>query len=233
MFLEDAGLKKEVMVIENCPRKLLEIPRYAPQMQKLKESGFQIVLHRGPINKIGVDIEEVIASIKFWTKNTILVLVGVHKGEQEKVCREIANRENMSDRVLIVTYVPTQKELFEYIAAADVGLILYKIIRASNEYMGPTKLYDYMACGIPVVVPEKMKFVSDIVKDLGIGLSYKDSTSEALGKTIKELLDRSDRIEMSKRARQAHLSNLNYETQFAPLYEKIKNAIEQDTKKLL
>ena len=66
LFFEDAGFKRDVIIIENCPVKLLELPKSSSQMENLKSNGYQIVFHRGPIGRGStVDIHETIRSMKF------------------------------------------------------------------------------------------------------------------------------------------------------------------------
>lgn len=229
LFLVEAGfkkknIKKQVIIIENCLRTVVKLPECPPQMQKLKDDGYSIVLHRGPIGG-GVDIDTTIRSIKYWPGNAILVLIGFYTSDEEKACREIARQENVIDRLVFIGFVPSYKELLSYTVAGDVGLVLYKVVTALTKYMTPTKLYDYIACGIPVIVPKKMLFISKMVKQYGVGLTYDEATPEAIGRIIRRLLESKERSIMGAKARQLHLTRLNYETQFAPLFDAIKNTI--------
>lgn len=228
LFLKDANLNKKTIIIENCPKTILKLPRYAPQIQKLNNEGKNIVLHRGPLQ--GTDVSMVIRSIKYWPLNTVLVLVGFHQTDKIDVYKDIAKEENVSDKVIYVPYLDTREELLEFMAAADVGLVIYKITDLNHKYMGPTKFYDYIALGMPVLVPDEMSFISNMVKELKIGLTYDKPLPEVIGKNICELLEHPDRHQMSQKARQMHLSRLNYETQFAPLHEEIKKAVQKSAK---
>ena len=114
--------------------------------------------------------------------------------------------------------------------AADLGLVLYKIVDLNHKYMGPTKLYDYLALGIPVLVPGEMSFISGLVRELEVGLTYDRPDPEVIGKRIYELLEQSDRHKMSQKARQIHLSRLNYEAQFAPLCKEMKKVVQKSDK---
>lgn len=228
LFLKESGLRKEIIVVQNCSRKVMQVPNPAFQLQKLKSEGYKIVLHRGPIG--GIDIEATIRSMKFWPSNAILVLVGLYTDQEEAKCNEISKEEGVENKIIFIPFVSTQEELFKYTVAADIGLVLYKINKRSDKYIAPTKLYDYIACGVPVVVPNKMTFISRLVKKLNIGFVYEEATQEEIGKAIRTLLELPERVEMGKRAREVHLTTLNYETQFIPLYEKIKTIILKNKK---
>ena len=226
LFLEDASLNREVLIIENCPKRIEQLPKLALQMQKLKDMGNRIVLHRGPLK--GTDIIEVIRSIKFWPQNVILALVGFYPTDLIDMYKNIANEENVSNKIIFVPYLPSREELLEFMIVADLGLVIYKVVDLNHKYMGPTKLYDYLALGIPVVAPEEMSFISGLVRELGVGLTYDRPTSEIIGKTIFELLEHTDRHKMSQKARQVHLSKLNYEAQFQPIMDEIRTLIIKD-----
>ena len=228
LFLEDANLSQKSIIVENCPIKIEQLSKPDLKMQKLKDSGNRIVLHRGPLK--GTYISEVIRSIKYWPQDVILVLVGFYPTDEIDIYKNIANEENISNRIIFVPYLSSREELLEVMVAADLGLVIYKIVDLNHKYMGPTKFYDYLALGIPVLVPEDMSFISGLVRELEVGLVYDKPEPEVIGKKIFELLEHPDRHKMSQKARQVHLSKLNYEAQFAPLYEEIKKVVHKSDK---
>ncbi|OGI19108.1 MAG: hypothetical protein A3B68_07920 [Candidatus Melainabacteria bacterium RIFCSPHIGHO2_02_FULL_34_12] len=227
LFLDDAKLKikKEVIIVENCTCKLINIPKMSYEMQKIKDSGKQIIIHRGPVGS-GVNLRPAVRSIKYWPDNSVLVLLGLIANRQIELCRNVVQQEGFLDRVILVPYLPTREELLGYTVSADIGLILYKIKKEGMKYWGPTKLYDYIACGIPVIAPKEMIFVDEIIKRHEIGLTFESDSPEVIGKTIRHLLEQPALLQkMRDNARKIHLSELNYETQFEPLLKKIKNVI--------
>ncbi|OGI06672.1 MAG: hypothetical protein A3F80_08155 [Candidatus Melainabacteria bacterium RIFCSPLOWO2_12_FULL_35_11] len=226
LFLEDAALNKnnrKVIIVENCPKRIEQLPKPAFQMQRLKDRGNRIVLHRGPLK--GTNITEVIRSIKYWPQNVILVLVGFYPTDPVDMYKNIANEENAYNKIIFVPYLPSREELLEFMVIADLGLVIYKIVDLNHKYMGPTKLYDYLALGIPVLAPKEMSFISGLVRELGVGLIYDRPTPEIIGKIIFELLEHPDRHKTSQKARQIHLSRLNYETQFQPVMDEIRTLL--------
>lgn len=222
LFLEDADIEKDVIIVENCPMKLIELPKCSSQVKKLKSNGCKIVFYRGPIGDgSSIDIHETIRSIKFWPPNAVLVIVGFRTSKEEELCRDIMREENVEDRVIFAPFVRTIEELLQYTVAADVGLVLYKPLEINRKYVAPCKLYDYCSCGVPVIVPSALPYLSKMVSDLGVGLSYLESTPESIGMTISKLLNHPDKKIMGEKARKEHLSRLNFETQFKPLMDEI------------
>ena len=227
-FLEDVKLKKDVIIVENCPKKFSQIPECAQKIRELKMKGYKVVLHRGPIGKgDSIDIHETVHSIKYWPSNTMFVNIGIYTKEEEKLCMKIGLEEGLENRIMFIPFIGNQEEMFKHIACADVGLVLYKPITINRKYVAPVKLYDYFACGVPVIVPKSLPYISDMVKSLRVGLSYLESTPEAIGKTVRELLEHPDRELMARRARAEHLSRLNFETQFQPILKKIQSVVNE------
>ena len=136
----------------------------------------------------------------------------------------------MEARVIFAPFTRTREELLEYTVAADVGLILYQPIETNRKYVAPCKLYDYFSCGVPVIVPQALPYISEMVNKLKVGLCYSESKPEAIGKTICELLQNPARKTMGQNARREHLSSLNFETQFQPLMNEIIKATSLESK---
>ena len=137
-FLKDIKLKKDVIIVENCPRKFAQIPECAQKMYELKMKGYRIILHRGPIGKgDSIDIHETIRSVKYWIPNTIFVNIGIYTKEEEKLCMQIALEEGLENRIMFIPFIADQEEMFKHIACADVGLVLYKPIQINSKYVAP------------------------------------------------------------------------------------------------
>lgn len=223
LFLEDARLNRDIFIVPPCPRKIVELPKIAPTMQELKLKGCFIVIYQGVIGE-GTDIFSAVCSMKFWPSNAVFVILGWRTKTEEETIKKLALEEGVQERVIFVSYVATQEELYSYTIAADVGLVLYKPIGVNRQYVSPTKFYEYLACGVPIILPASLLYLSELVTGLGVGASYSDSTSEAIGRTVCELLKHPARETMSIKARNVHFSKLNFECQFTPVMEFIRKA---------
>lgn len=226
-FLEDSNLKFNYVVFDNYPKILRTIPPLNKQIKEIKERGHRIVLHRGPIGDGNdVDIYETIKSIKFWTLDTVFIIQGHLSTEDKDVYRKIIIQEEVEDRVIFVPFIMDYNDLLGVVACADVGLVLYKPKTINRIHGTPVKLYDYFACGIPAIVPQSMKYISEIVINNDLGFTYLPSNIEDIGKTITKLLEHPDRKIMGQNARKLHLEKFNHEHQFSKILNSIKSVIE-------
>jgi len=75
-----------------------------------------------------------------------------------------------------------------YIKLADVGIFFIKPC-FSKRFSSPTKLAEYLACGLPLVINSGIGDTGEMVSDNRIGVVIKDfSEKQYLDKT-RELLD--------------------------------------------
>jgi glycosyltransferase involved in cell wall biosynthesis len=220
LFLADAGLERDFTLVENCPPVLSELPRVHPQMADLRNRGHRIVLYQGAIGP-GIDLDLAIRSIRFWPADSVLVVVGHRSEAQREQMMATAREEGIVERLITVPFVGSHVELLRYTVAATAGLILYRGHDMNTRYAAPNKLYEYLACGVPVVVPARLPYVSQMVSSLNVGTSYSHPTPEAIGEAVSSLLDKAGQREMVERARNVHLSRLNFDAQFQPLLDAI------------
>lgn len=229
LFLKDAKIHKNFLIVENCPRKIAEPPLCHPFINKVKSDGHRIVLHRGPIGKSeGIDIYTAIRSIKYWPSNAIFLILGKRTDEEENICKNLAEEEGVKEKVIFIPFVINHEELIQYTASADIGLVLYKPNLTNRKYVAPGKLYSYFACSVPVIVPSTLPYISKMINELGVGFSYSESTPESIGKTVSKLLNHPNRKAMGEKARKEHLTRLNFETQFQPVMDEIRTLLIKD-----
>ncbi len=77
--------------------------------------------------------------------------------------------------------------LLEYVAGADVGVIIYDD-STRNNYLGePGKLRDYVLAGVPVVVPN-FPSIAPIVRRYRVGAIFDGPKPREIARTIAEVL---------------------------------------------
>jgi glycosyltransferase involved in cell wall biosynthesis len=116
--------------------------------------------------------------------------------------------------------------LYELCNSADIGFLSVPsdnlcinkqmLIGASN------KIFDYLACGLALLVPDKPDW-RDMCVEPGYGLSCNTEDPESIASALRWFLEHSEEMRrMGERGRQKILKEWNYEKQFEQVKEKIE-----------
>jgi glycosyltransferase involved in cell wall biosynthesis len=92
----------------------------------------------------------------------------VGKGDVLPQLKEKAQRDFLQDRI---HFIPSQPYLnmLQYTLNADLGISLDKDTNINYRFSLPNKIFDYMKCGIPLLV-SNLKEPSALVSQYNIGL---------------------------------------------------------------
>jgi glycosyltransferase involved in cell wall biosynthesis len=108
---------------------------------------------------------------------------------------------------------------------ARAGLVLYHPV-PNHIHAQPNKLFEYMACGTPVVA-SNFPYWRDIVERIGCGLLVDPRDLREIAEAVKWLLDHPDEAaEMGRRGREAVVHEYNWDSQvpiLLGLYERLLN----------
>jgi glycosyltransferase involved in cell wall biosynthesis len=74
-------------------------------------------------------------------------------------------------------------DLPDYVADADLGVVIYDDAVRNNLYCEPGKLTDYLSVGVPVVAPD-FPTVGPVVRKLGIGVCFEGGAPESIAAAI-------------------------------------------------
>ena len=90
------------------------------------------------------------------------------------------------------------------LAAADIGIAPFDVEAHGSLqldfYWSPLKVFEYMAAGLPVIVPN-IKRLSTLCRDGREGVTYAADDIDALANAIEELADAPNRDELGRAAR--------------------------------
>lgn len=141
--------------------------------------------------------------------NTRFLIVGdgLMKNKLVELCKKIGIFGNF-----IFTGAIPYEEIPNYINSSD--LCLAPFIRNRNEKIGlsPLKLYEYMACGKPVVA-SNIKGVGDVLYHINAGIAIEPEQPEELANAIIRLLkDAALREEMGRNGREYVVKNHSWES---------------------
>ena len=183
-IIEDSRKAKRVYVWYNLPRmdhiRVSEDKEFLRQKLGLEPNSF-IVSYLGrvpswgiePLKKILVDFAE-----NFRHDENVLFLI-IGGGRWEEYYHKIIKNLRLTDRILITGMNPRQNAL-EYLMASNVSCIPFGSSLASSHIV-PTKLFESMALGIPVLCVQSTNYVR-ILGDDGI---YFDGSRSDLSKKIR------------------------------------------------
>jgi len=106
---------------------------------------------------------------------------------------------------------------------AAVGLLLYKPVSKNWEFSGSasTKLFEYGAAGLPVIVPDRRSYREFLDGEEWIAFVDIDDPRSIAAGINSILADRDRYVTMSRAARAAHENRLNYELLFEPVRARI------------
>ncbi len=166
--------------------------------------GFAGALARGRGLEILLDALPTLPSTK-------ALIVGGPDDEAQQL-RALAQARGLQDRVRVDGY-RTFRELAPYYASMDVGVILLDR-RPNHERALPNKLFDYMAYGVPVIVPD-YPAMAPIVRDGPCGWTVSEVRPELVNAAIREALSSGEAGARGARGRERYLSSFAWEKQAA------------------
>lgn len=153
---------------------------------KLKP-GTRIVLHEGVIVD-GRWLEFLAQSVLHLPDDVVLVMMGQEKLKWRQVHAEEIKDALATGRLILAGPVP-HDELPDYVADADVGVIIYDDTVRNNVFCEPGKLSDYIAVGVPVVAPA-YPTIGPVMQVYDIGRCFEGHSPEAIAATLMSVLDR-------------------------------------------
>lgn len=220
-YQRHVDVRAEVLVIPNFPL-LSSFP--TPQIESLVEArkAATQVFYRGAIGPAN-GIREAVRAMAFVAPSRTLKLAGSIAPAFQRELSDLASELALRDRVVFDGFVPSFDELNKRTQYGAIGLMLYQAASAnwSNVASATNKLYEYAACGVPAIVPDRADF-HDLL-DGEEWLRFVDpSDPRAIGETVEEMLsDWSSYTRMCLAARRRFEERFNYEVVFGPMMERI------------
>lgn len=170
----------------------------------------KLVLYAGKYTTMGLDkgvgglIENFPAVVTRYS-DAMLVIVGIEKGEMEKV-KALVEKAGLSDEsILLVKHLP-RREALKYIIAADALVMNYPKEDHYSYYMSPLKMFEYMASK-NVIVSSDLPSIREVL-DEDSALFFSPGNGPALAESIFDALKQSDTVQ--KKAAHAYQKVLGY-----------------------
>jgi len=216
-----AGDPRPVLLVPNFPL-LSAFPPPSPWPAILDARWRErVVLYRGAIGRDN-GILQMVRALPHLDPGISLRLCGGATPEFEREIQTLAAGLGVASRVRYDGFVPFDRLNRETVAAA-AGMVLYQQIHANNEFnvSATNKLYEYAACGVPVVMPGSRGY-----RDFFAGESWVEHADPADPASVAAALQRlfADRGRYEERcqaARRAFEVRFNFDAVFAPLLDRV------------
>jgi glycosyltransferase involved in cell wall biosynthesis len=225
-FLEATGRTKPALCVWNCPRVDEMVDTNANQDHEL------IIYYHGSISRARLPTQVVVAASRF--KGAVRVQVAGYEvpgsiGYVEELIG-LAAENGSADIIEALGTIPRRQDLLHSAARAHVGLSLMpkksddinmqQMVGASN------KPFDYMACGIPLLVSSVPEWVSTFV-DSGFAVACDPDDPDSIEAALRWYLEHPEqRREMGQKCKAKISEAWNYENEFASVLKAIERGDE-------
>ena len=181
------------------------------------EKAMYTLVHLGLFSKTRgwPQVLDAMAALKH--QNLQLLVIGeINDGSRSEFERRV-EALNLSSRVRILDWMPFD-QAFNYLLEADIGIIGFQPGILNHVYAMPHKMFDYMAAGIPVLLPGFAVEVAPVVSETGSGLLIDSADPLDIAIKLDSLLDSPDTMRsMGAKGREAVASCYNWEVEAARL----------------
>lgn len=220
---QSADLASPPLVVMNCPMLLHHLPP-SKLTSFARERGLEgaIVHYHG---SVGPDhgLEATIVSMQWWPPDAGFFIVGGGSAEYVASLRRIASSVGVEPRVVFVGRIPYD-EVFLFTAGATVGMSMLDTTKPNWRYAAgaSNKRFEYMALGIPQVTSDGPG-ISELFGKTGVALMADPTDPPSVAESVNRYLESPElRASASLEARRLHLGELNYERQFEPIVNRIR-----------
>ena len=151
--------------------------------------------------------------------NTKFVIVG--EGETKKELMKLTEKERLFDKFIFMGFVPHEK-IPLYINMGDACVVTKKVLGYGYS---PLKLYEYMACGKPVIATNTEGF--EILEQYNAGILVNPENPHELSNAIVKLLQNEQlRKQMGANGRKLVVSEYAWESTAKKTIEVFRNLLK-------
>ena len=196
----------EATLVRNLPWRKLALP------EPRRQSGSHQVVYTGLINEVrGVwNMLKVVNRLSI--PDSELMLIGrIDTPKLEQEIKAYINAHSLEQRVKLLGYIPHEL-LPNYLASANVGLIAFEDV-PSLRIAIPTKMFEYMALGLPIVASD-LPTIRPFIEQAECGLLVSPSDISGLVATLEYVFTHpAEAWQLGKNGRQAILDQYNWEVE--------------------
>ena len=170
------------------PLSLFQLDLQRIEELKCSYKGRRILIYQGTMSRDRglFHMLEGIRLLKEEFPEVLLLLVGLNDINLREEADEQIELDQLGDYVQIISWVP-HNEIVNYIALAEIGLVPWQP-SAKNCKNIPIKVFEYMACGLPLLASNIPSIAHYIIAS-NAGLLYDSTDVKAFAKEAKRMLD--------------------------------------------
>lgn len=211
--------KRVYRIVDNPP--IIDIGNYSPIPKEIPRStlterlnlppGRIIVIYVGNIG-YGRGVNKILPLLREFPQ-IVYVLMGRTSPEVKTHMQAIADTLGVGDRLVFLPPVPPEK-VVETIYGAHIGLCLIENVSLSYFYSRPTKLFEYMAAGVPVIGSRFPEITEVLIGGDGgsAGWLVDPDSPDELRSVVQEIVSNPDLIRRyGRNARERVLNRYNWE----------------------
>ncbi|RLB95628.1 MAG: hypothetical protein DRH50_03630 [Deltaproteobacteria bacterium] len=194
-----------------------------------KREGEFVAIYTGLINKMRCwpEILEAASLAKERIKDLRLVFIGEFNDGTEEEFRRKIDELGLEGCVNYMKWMPLN-ELYIHLLTADVGLVTLRSGEMNHIYAMPHKMFDYMAAGLPVIIPNFSVEIVPMLEDCKCGVAVKTDDSQKLAEALIYFYENPDeRRRMGERGRKAVIKSFNWEGEREKLFRVYEELIEK------
>lgn len=195
-FLEKQGVPQEVMHLYRNP---IDHAKFHPVDDKTRKAtrkklGFNeddiVLSHHGILhpNKGNDWILERIAETKNNLPNLKFLLIG--NGPEAENLKQLAAALEIKDRAVFTGWLPTEEDLNNALAAADIGLVM-RIGQETDHFHMTDTLAHEMACGKPILAVN-LRGIAEVIDDGENGFLFSPEQPSEFHERLKRLAENAE-----------------------------------------
>lgn len=221
LYAREVPSAPEACIVPNFPRLQMFPPFNLDRDELLRRWERRELVYRGALGAANGNLEHV-RCLRVARSHPVLRFLGDGPEEFLVELKTLIDVEAVAERVSLDGFVPYERAN-ALTRQASVGLALYQTNDANLTYSvtATNKLYEYAACGLPVIVPNTAAY-RDYLKDETWVLYADPAAPASIADAIDQVFSDRDRYAaMCLAARDAFETRYNYEAVFQPVLEKI------------
>ena len=219
IFSKKNNIEKEICIVYNSPLLNWNIKKNISESINSIITNKKVILYQGELSYTR-GLANILKSIPHLSEDIILILVG--KSEIEPAFnnkfKELIDHLNISNRVFIFESL-SYFDLSSITNLCDIGIGVLSTtqddsnINIRHLFGASNKIFEYMACGLPIIVPYNDEYYKEIELQK-LGLTVDPLSENSIAKAINKILDKSNYNIYSNNVSDKFLNEYNYNKQF-------------------